>query len=341
VRRAGHAVRLVTAATQGVPPPPDDWPIVLDIANRGWLVPAIHVALDRAGRLDEVPADVRDYLLFLHDQNFERNRRLRLQLMEATKALNAAGIEPILLKGAIHLFTATEENLGARMTSDLDIHVDSTERGRAMVALMGFGYRALDNAEALARACDVGVIDLHDQPNFRSAPYLSSDLRAVSVSEERSGAIAHVPSATARALHLIVHDMIKDGDHWSFRIDLRHLHDLARLARSDEGIDWHWLTTVLADDVARQALIGQARALEDLFGILIPDHLRGRRWAELRYAARLACASRGPWASPIRLVGNISRTIHQNSQGYRWRGASMFRRHLLGRLASHDRGSKA
>ena len=341
MRRAGHAVRLVTAATQGVPPPPDDWPIVLDIANRGWLVPAIHVALDGAGRLDEVPADVREYLIFLHNQNFERNRRLRAQLIEATSALNAAGIEPILLKGAIHLFCATEEKLGARMISDLDIHIDCEDRSRATTVLIGLGYCTLDNSAALARSCDAGVIDLHDQPNSRSAPYLQNDLGAVSSRAERFGANAHIPCATARALHFIVHDMIKDGDHWSFRIDLRHLHDLAELARSDEGIDWHWLSMTLADDVARQALIGQARALEDLFGVPIPEFLRGGRGSELRYAARLACASRRPWASPIRLMGNISRTIHQNSQGYRWRGASMFGRHLLGRLASHDRGSKA
>lgn len=341
MRRAGHAVRLVTAATQGVPPPPDDWPIVLDIANRGWLVPGIHVALDRAGRLDEVPADVREYLIFLHNQNFERNRRLRAQLIEAATALNAAGIEPILLKGAIHLFCATEERLGARMISDLDIHIDCDDRLRATTALMGLGYCTLDNSAALARSCDAGVIDLHDKPNGRSATYLQNDLGAVSSRAERFGANAHIPCSTARALHFIVHDMIKDGDHWGFRTDLRHLHDLAELARSDEGIDWCWISTVLSDDMARQVLIGEARALEDLFGVRIPDFLRGGMRAELRHAARLACASRGPWASPIRLVGNISRTIHQNSQGYSWRGAGMFRRHLLVRFASHDRGSKA
>jgi hypothetical protein len=340
VRRAGHAVRLVTAATQGVPPPPGDWPIVLDIANRGWLVPAIHVALDGAGRLDEVPADVREYLIFLHNQNFERNRRLRAQLIEATSALNAAGIEPILLKGAIHLFCATEEKLGARMISDLDIHIDCEDRSRATTVLMGLGYCTLDNSAALARSCDAGVIDLHDQPNSRSAPYLQNDLGAVSSRAERFGANAHIPCATARALHFIVHDMIKDGDHWSFRIDLRHLHDLAELARSDEGIDWHWLSMALANDVARQALIGQARALEDLFGVPIPDHLRGGRGAELRHLARLVCASRGLSASTVRFGGNILRAVHQNSQGYNWRGASRFRRQVVRRFAQSDRGSK-
>ena len=340
MRSAGHALRLVTAAIAGVAPHADDWPLVLDIANRGWLVPEIYLALARSGELADIPLDVREYLSFLHDQNAERNRRLRGQLIESARALNAAGIEPILLKGAIHLFTAAERDRGGRMISDLDIHIDPVERGRATAALMELDYCALENAPELARPRDVGVIELHDRPNPRSAPYLSDDLLRLSSRVERSGVVAHIPCATARALHLVVHDMIKEGDHWTFRIDLRHLHDLAALARSNDGIDWHRLAAVMSSDPGRRALIGQAIALQDLFGVPVPNFLRGGRKAQLRHKVRLVAAGRGPSASAVRLVGNVLRTLHQIREGYTWRGADKFRLQLLKRFASRNRGSR-
>ena len=333
-------LRLVTAATRGVAPPADLWPVVLIFANRGWLVPAIQIGLARSGALADVPVEVRKYLSFLHRQNHERNRRLRAQLIEATRALNAAGIEPILLKGAIHLFTTTEEDLGARMISDLDLHVDPVERDRATAVLMGLNYRLLDNGTELARSCDVGVIELHDRPNPRSAPYLCDDLSRFCCRFERSGAIVHIPSASARALHLIVHDMIKEADHWSFRIDLRHLHDLAGLASSDEGIDWRWLSAVMSDDAGRAALVEQAIALQDLFCLRIPDFLSGDRHAQLRHRARLVGAGRGPSAAAVRLAGGLLRTIHQLREGYKWRGAAKFRQQLFRRFVSRARGSR-
>lgn len=116
-----------------------------------------------------------EYLSFLHDRNCDRNRRLRVQLLEAITALNAAAIDPILLKGAIHLFTCDEEELGARMISDLDISIAPAEMARAVPALMALDYSCFCSTRELARPDDVGVIELHDRPNARSARYLSSD----------------------------------------------------------------------------------------------------------------------------------------------------------------------
>jgi len=313
---------------------------VLEVANRGWLCPALYLALRRSGQLDDVPVAVREYLCFLHDRNHERNRRLREQLVEAVRALNGAAIEPVLLKGAIHLFTGAPDELGARMISDLDIGIAPDETIRAKSALEELGYRCPGNDRQWARPDDAGVIEFHDRPSARSAPYLADDLRARSPSRQRDGAVARIPTPTARALHLIVHDMIKEGDYWTFRIDLRHLHDLAELARSIEGIDWQHLSAVLSDRRARGALVVQARALEDLFGIEIPTDLRPGRQAQLRHSARLVCASRGPTASLLRLTGNLSRGVRQLTDGYKWSGSRKLTRQVYKRLASGSSGSR-
>ena len=340
MKKPGHSLRLVTAAIDGRLPDEADWPIVVEIANRGWLGPALYLAFRRADRLNEIPLLVRDYLSFIHDRNCERNRRLRLQLLEGISALNAAAIEPILLKGAIHLFTTGEEELGARMISDLDISIAPEEMERAKSALIELGYRFFCSDRELARPQDVGVIELHDRPSARSAQYLSGDLRACSPKVARDEAVARIPSATSRALHLIVHDMIKERDFWSLRIDLRHLHDLSALARSSEGIDWQQLGALLRAGIAREALVMQARALDDLFGVEIPPALRPGRKAELRHVARLVCAGRGPSASVARLIGNLLRGVHEIAEGYEWRGGRMFSQKVYRRLASGVTGSR-
>ena len=340
MKRPGHSLRLVTAAMQGRLPQPAAWPTVLEVANRGWLCPALYVVLRRADRLSAIPVPVRAYLSFIHDRNSERNRRLRGQLVEAVRALNAAAIEPVLLKGAIHLFTAREGELGSRMISDLDIGIAPAEMAPATSALSALGYRCFGSDREMARADDIAVIEFHSKPSARSAPYLTHDLRACSPRDVRDGAAARIPSATSRALHLIVHDMIKEGDYWTFRIDLRHLQDLAELAHSREGIDWRQLCAALSDRRARDALVVQARALEDLFGIEIPSDLRAGRLAECRHVARLVCASRGRAASVLRLTGNVSRGVRRMAEGYEWRGSWTFTQQVYRRLASPGAGSR-
>ena len=62
----------------------------------GVLRPAEH----RQGRIVLLPAEVQAFTGEVLARNRERNRRLFRQLGDALLPLNAAGIEPVLLKGA-------------------------------------------------------------------------------------------------------------------------------------------------------------------------------------------------------------------------------------------------
>lgn len=301
----------------GQVPGASEWTGVIETANRGWLGPALYVALQRAHRLDQVPAPVREYLKLLHDRNLERNGRLREQLVEAVAAMNGRGVRPILLKGAIDLFSGSDADVAVRMISDLDLSIDPGARKTAEAALIGVGYDFTDHSNELARPDDVGTVELHGRPNMRSAPYLSRDLESSSTIVERDGAVALIPSATSRALHLIVHDMIKEGDYWRFATDLRHVYDLARLARSP-GLDWAELRHLLPDAAGRGALAMQAVALHDLFGVPLPNSLC--TWgARLRHSLRTAGTSSG-WAGvAIRALGKLCWGVHRFAESRAWR----------------------
>ena len=340
MKRLGHTLRLLISSFQGHLPPDQDWPAVLNLANRAWLSPALYVDLKRNGRLSETPKPVRDYLELLHERNHERNRRLRAQLLDATAALNRRGVEPILLKGAVSLFKADDESLGSRMLSDLDIHIRPLEMLETKAVLQSLGYRDLGSGREFGRDQDVGVIELHDGPNPRSAKYLSNDLRSSSTKMELAGALAWIPNPTAQALHLIVHDMIKDGDYWSLRLELRHLRELANLASSPGGIHWEQLRMLMSDKIGRKALILQAKALEELFDVEIPGDLRAGPVVTFRHFCRLCSASPGPTGSAARLVGNISRGLNRLGASFSWKSAWRIPQKAYRRITFAGKGSR-
>mgnify|MGYP003584082175 CR=1 FL=1 len=335
------SLQLLTAGLRGHPPPEAQWPSVLKVASRSWLSPALYVALARSSRLDEAPADVRDYLDFLHERNRERNRRLREQLVEAVGALNAQGIELILLKGAVHLFCAPAEILGARMMSDLDLSVEPEEMVQARSALERLGYRDVGDTRGMGRSGAVALIEMRDRPSKRVRRYLLRDLRAASYSVEQVGTVARVPNSTCRAIHLIVHDMIKEGDYWRWRMDLRHLHDLAELASAAEGIDWHQIAATLSDRIGRGALEIQATALHHLFDVPTPPELRGGM-ARLVHVGRVFSGAGGVIGASVRVAGNIRWGFQKltTAHAYQWQGGRDFIQRACRVLLEPPKGSR-
>ena len=334
--RARQPLRALAALFQGELPEEAEWSRIIDLANRAWLTPAVHVALEKHGRLAEIPDAVRDYIAVLHERNVERNGRLRSQLIEALGALNRASIEPILLKGAVSLFVGDEAKVGSRMISDLDISIEPYQAAAAAAALRNIGYGATDNPREFARTIDVGVVEFHDRPNFRSERYLSGDLRQSAPLIKREGVSAHVPTATARALHLIVHDMIKEGDYWRLRINLRHLHDLSFLS---DAVDWNGVASALRDPAGRGSLALQLLALRDLFGVDVPPAFSASRAHRLRHRARLRAAGQGAAASTARLVGRLAWGYRRFRESYAWQGSGDFARRVRHNMVAPAKGS--
>jgi hypothetical protein len=305
VTRTGSAFEILVACLRGEPPSAADWPAVLRIANRTLLTPALFDALACASRLDALPGECRAYLEFLHDRNEERNRRLRAQLLEAVGQLNSAGIEPLLLKGAVRLFCDPDSPAGSRMTRDLDIAVGARQLKAARECLVRLGYRDLIGGRGMERPQDAGVLELRQHPGPSSAVRLprQHDTRSLVL---RAGVHARIPSPTQRALHWILHDLVKEGDYWRGRIDLRHLHDLAELARADAKPDWACLREVMPDRTGRNAIDTQLWALHVLFGVEIPMAVQHRRIVRMQHWRRMVSARHPVAAAPLRFAGNLA-----------------------------------
>lgn len=309
----------LVAGLRGAPAPKSDWPAVIALANHTLLTPALFAALERSGAIGGLPEDVGGYLRFIHDCNQDRNRRLGAQLAEVVAAFNRQGIVPLLLKGAVPLFLAEGDRLPSRMTSDLDMAVAPAEEAAARACLLALGYADVEGDRGMARPEDAGPVEVR-----RARPGAAEAAAPVT----RGGATARIPAADARALHWIMHDLIKEGDYWRGRIDLRHLHDLAELA--GEGVDWRALRATAANRTARNAVDAQLLTLRHFFAVEIPADCGRSRLVRFQSWRRVFTATHPVAGAPLRLAGNVSWLTRRLSQSddLAQRGASDLARRL-------------
>lgn len=303
--RTSRAFDALTACLRGEPPKKADWADVFEIANRTLLTPALFSALNRISQLDVLSEEGRIYLEFIYGRNLERNLRLRAQLIEAVGVMNRVGIKPTLLKGAVLLFSDPSDRMGSRMTKDLDISVEEHEAEAAKESLISIGYRDVLETRGMERPQDVGVLELRQRPRAISSAYLPCEHERPPALVEHADVYARIPSSTSRALHWIVHDLIKEGDYWRGRIDLRHLYDLAELART-EVVDWAYLRHIMPDQFGRNVLDTQLMTLHVLFGCSIPPEIHRRGLIRLQHWRRMFTASHPVLGAPLRLAGNLA-----------------------------------
>jgi hypothetical protein len=282
---------------RGSVPRRTDWMSLIGLANQTLTTPAL---MEFATRFkDQVPEDVYLYIREIFDRNMARNDRLAIQLAEIVTAINDRGVTPILLKGAAMLATAARPQRGLKLMSDLDIMVLPDQIEETMNALLAIGYRVHIGSEQgagkwyvdLKRSSDVGMVDLHRElPGpalfYRPSGCVKKHCKVVHV----EGGSAYIPSATYRALILMIHDQFQDYDYWTGAIDVRHLIDLRDLATSAEGIDWEMLASLTPSKLARNALETQLVALFSLLGVDVPARMRTRFIPCIQHWRRVAQA---------------------------------------------------
>ncbi|MER8438911.1 nucleotidyltransferase family protein [Mesorhizobium sp. M1312] len=320
---AGLSGRLLVTA---------DWQAVIALANHTLLTPVLFATLAHTGQLDRLPEDVGQYLQFIYRCNRERNLRLRRQLNEAVAALNQGGVVPVLLKGAVPLFLSSSGRVPDRIMSDLDLAVETAKEGTARACLAKLGYVEVAVAGGMARPQDVGLLELR--------PYREIDRESPRLAR-RHGLRAKIPAPQSRALHWIMHDLIKEADYWRGRTDFRHLYDLARLAEQHK-LDWAVLRTSLPDQSARNAFDTQLLALSHFFGVRAPAQYVRRPLVRFQHWRRVFPLYHPVLGVPLRLVGNslwgMWRLLHGDGLGRR--SPLDFGRRATSILLDGDLGSK-
>ena len=332
------------------------WERVLGQASAQFVLPAFAAALrdlDLIGSLDEGLAG---FLLAVHAANLERNDELRHELGRAVGVLNRAGIEPVLLKGAIRLADRLYPDDGWRMLRDLDLLVPEASLADATRAFEEAGYAPCGLHDEVRRPGGACQIDLHTAlfGGSRQAPLLQAaqvldGSRPLALGDGR----IRLPAVEHQLMHLIGHGQIRHCGHAVGRIGLRDRLEAAALVRwARESIDWQAVRARFAAAGYRRPLLSFQLALEDGGWCAVPvggrvdpvTALQQRRIAlQAQVAALDYIGSRlGWWAAELRsqilerdgserrAIKNLKRMIFE--RGAVWTMARAFldrRQHVL------------
>lgn len=257
----------------------EDWTVPLIFANENLVGPAMYASLAAANRLDDLPEDVREYLAFLHQHNQDRNGVVKTQGLELLAALQAAGVETMVLKGIHSLLRGLYPDLGARMVRDIDvlIHRDALQPALATIERLGYTVHVqyLPEQHAYAeftRDGDPSAVDLHleivDVPHLFSA----RDVWPRAESMKVDGVTFRMPSATDAFLHHLIHAQVhyRGGYFWG-AVELRQLMEFATLVRElGTQIDWNEVSRRFAEQGLETALQSYALIAEKLLALPWP-----------------------------------------------------------------------
>jgi len=278
--------RLTASAEKTIAQGQADWFKVLRWASSHNVAPALYSSLSNSGLLTCVPADGAEFLLATWSLCRQRNRMLLSALTSACCQLNAAGIVPLLLKGAAALLPDDYPGAADRITADIDLLLPEGRSEEAVLLLRKNGYSTLyQRGESFYAAAHHEMPLLH--PDFPVRLELHrrvlrdksfDDMTALAWSRatgiEYGGAQMACPDPSWRMLHLFVHHSIADGGFAGNHLDLRRLHEFALISRHwQTELDYDWLHNYAASKNIVTAWQTWCLTRERLFAIPPPAPL--------------------------------------------------------------------
>ena len=300
------ALRILTDGLHGCGPAPRDWMALISAANGALVTPALREAL----AVGDIPEDAAAFMDMVAARNDERNQRLRTMMLDATALLNAAGVTPVYLKGmALWAACRPAADSFPRMMSDVDLLVRPEETETALEALTAGGFKIIGRhreqmhaAADLCRDGDVGALDLHRRPPGPAALAALFDRDADTVAAPWPGD-ARIPTPAHQIYLTCLHDMLHDAGFWRGGFDIRHLCDIAALARHPDGVDWDLLMSLPPTRLMRGAMLSQLVAAHRIAAAPVPARLLRGVLPRLHYRRHEAQYLTPALGLPLALLG--------------------------------------
>jgi hypothetical protein len=206
----------------------------------GWcddlrLTPAV---AERILRRNLAPPGAEPALAASVAANIRRRKAMAGRLDELVLAFNRAGIEPILIKGAISLMAGGP---GWRTLRDIDLVVPPPDTERAQAVAEGIGYRVSPTAgkrgarsrhhmPELFRDDLPGWIEIHAHAgNYNAEPFLPVGELAGSSAPAAmpGGGRVRIPPPHLAVLHALIHHHVGHSADRHGRLDLKGLYEFA------------------------------------------------------------------------------------------------------------------
>jgi hypothetical protein len=286
------------------------WAGVFALAEAQFLVPALWPALSAKGLVSPVPeamrrfmgerlaaAGTRNVFAALEDRfraNAVRNATIRAQALQAIRALNETGIEPVVLKGTRLLLAGDSDFAAARLLRDIDLVVPSASGTSVGAALTAIGYigdtgatAASPHGQSFYRPGDPASLDLHAAPlTLHEAKTLPEWLTEAGLWHRAlpaalDGALFRRLPDSESLIHAILHTEVADLNYAAGDWALRYLYETAVVTRQT-AIDWSRLDD-LGSPALRRPVLAHLLAAARLFGAVQPLGLPSSLRLELHF----------------------------------------------------------
>lgn len=339
-----------------------DWPCLIRLADREHITTAFAAALNRRGLLDALPRPVRDALDRRHLMGTALNARIKHQAEEAVRILNAAGVTPMILKGALHLFEAPPEELGGRVLRDLDMVVPEHALDTSIRTLRDIGYLPEGEDEGwtyhyrpMHHPDHIVAIELHIRPGEQRNFLTIEEAWAEAIPVEAPGLQMVALGPTHRIAHNVFHSEIQDSGFVLGSVCLRQLYDLAKICvRFENAIDWQAIFARMERHGMGPLFRARMHLAVELFGTPRPafavDSLRSRlhlrrclaqlRWPRFENRALWVAGVAGRILKRHHIdllygCGTTGLTLHLHRTRYAWQRMTRYRGDLWIRIAKH------
>lgn len=255
------------AASEGlralVSSPSTSWERVLGYAGAEYVLPAFAAALGDLGLSGSLDPELGAFLETVHAANVERNTEIGSELEAAVGVLNRAGVEPVLLKGAIRLVDDLYPDHGWRMLRDIDLLIPPSSLAEVIRAFGEVGYIRLGLSGNEIQHCDRLVqIDLHDEVFAKLLP--ATEVIAASRSAALGNGRVRLPSLEHQLVHLIGHCQIRHRGHACGHIGMRDRLEAAAMVNWGHGdVDWSAVEARFRAAGYRRPLLTFLLALDD------------------------------------------------------------------------------
>ncbi|MEM1039192.1 MAG: nucleotidyltransferase family protein [Pseudomonadota bacterium] len=231
---------------------PDGWTLLVRTALSMRLFPAVAESVNQRNLFPKLPSKSKQTGLHqrdmdLHGNEFQyRRSALATVLNEVVAALNSAGIEPLLLKGARYVWLDTNP---VRTMRDLDFLIPSEDAKRAWEAVRSLGFapdgpavvrRRRHHMPPLFRGGTIGWIELHRRAgNPYAEQFLStSEIWKGSTTAHNTSGTVKLPKRAHHVWHGLVHHQFGHSGFARGRLELKGLYEFATSIGDMSPAEW-------------------------------------------------------------------------------------------------------
>ncbi len=225
----------------------EDWQKWVQMANKHLVLQSLYVTLNSNKLLPYLPADLVEYLKYIHSLNAERNQKIVEQAKALKEIFDREQIPHVFLKGTANIFDGLYSDIGERLVYDIDILVEDNKMLNAANALIEVGYRTQKVFNPMAYQstmhypilvkdeCVAGV-EIHRMPvqylyikRFDNARIFET--RRLSKSEKGFW----VMSDSNKIVHNFMHSQLMHNGHFHADVSLRDLYDILLLNQRENA----------------------------------------------------------------------------------------------------------